>query len=286
MAKLTGILTRLRGTIGDVTFARMNGMTVAKQKLEPKGTPTRTKAQMDVRIPLRNMQNVYRALAPFLHPAFENRPARVSDYNMFCKRNYANSPVYLTKVEAGQGGAVVAPYQITEGTLPAIVVSTGMGDEPTTDINMGSLTISATTTVKEFADTVVENNPDYNYGDQIAVIIVEQYENIETHVPYIKAMYQEITLDGTDSVTKVRSLVGAGGFSIIDGNLGASSSIDGGIAWIHSRKDANGTHVSTQRLKVTNSYLANYQTPEAKDAAYKSFGGLTPDGMLTPGTNN
>lgn len=286
MAKLTGILTRLRGTIGDVTFARMNGMTVAKQKLEPKGTPTRTKAQMDIRIPLRNMQNVYRALAPYLHPAFENRPPRVSDYNMFIKRNYGYSPVYLTKVEAGQGGALVAPYQITEGTLPTILVSDGMSGEPVTDINMGGITIGATTTVKEFADTVVENNRDYEYGDQIAVIIVEQYENIETHVPYIKAMYQEITLDGTDSVTKVRSLVGAGGFSIVDGNLAASSSIDGGIAWIHSRKDANGTHVSTQRLKVTNSYLANYQTPEAKDAAYKSFGGLTPDGMLVPGSNN
>lgn len=286
MAKLTGILTRLRGTIGDVTFARMNGMTVAKQKLEPKGTPSRTKAQMDVRIPMRNVQNVYRTLAPYLHPAFENRPARVSDYNMFCKRNYGVSPVYLKKTEASQGGSVVAPYQITEGTLPAIVVSDGMGGEPVSDINMGGLVLSSTTTVKEFADKVVEHNVDYEYGDQIAVFIVEQYENIETGVPYVKTMYQEITLDGTDSVTTVRSLVGAGGFSIVDGNLAASSSIDGGIAWVHSRKDANGTHVSTQRLKVTNSYLANYQSPEAMDAAYNSYGGLTREGKLVPGTNN
>ena len=36
MAILTGINTRLRGSIGNYTFQRLNGQTIAKEKVEKK----------------------------------------------------------------------------------------------------------------------------------------------------------------------------------------------------------------------------------------------------------
>ena len=50
MAILSGINTRLRGSAGDWTFARLNGQTVAKQKVETKENPKRTFAQMIRRV--------------------------------------------------------------------------------------------------------------------------------------------------------------------------------------------------------------------------------------------
>ncbi|MCQ2281914.1 MAG: hypothetical protein MJZ99_04750 [Bacteroidales bacterium] len=282
MAKLFGIGSNLVGSAGDWTFSQQGGKTIAKQKIVAKGNTKRSFGQMRHSVQLANLVSLYRAFGGLLHPSFENRRPDVSDYNEFISANLGIIPVYMTKSDARQGGAVVAGYQITRGSLPSIVVSDGMGGEPVTDINMGGITIGATTTVKEFSDAVVQNNRDYQNGDEITVFIAEQYENIETHVPYVKVLAQQITLDQSDSVTKVRSLVGAGGFSIVDGNLAASSSIDGGIAWVHSRKTPNGTKVSTQRLKVTNSYLANYQTPEALDAAVKSYAGQPTEQYLTP----
>ena len=282
MAKLGGFIRKFTGSIGNVTFKQLGGQTVVSEKPEKKASPKRSRAQMLRRVQWANLVNPYRAFNGNLHPSFENRAATVSDYNEFMSANFGAVPVYLTKSDARQGGAVVAGYQITRGSLPSIVVSDGMGGEPVTDINMGGITIGATTTVKEFSDAVVQNNRDYQNGDEITVFIAEQYENIETHVPYVKVLAQQITLDQSDSVTKVRSLVGAGGFSIVDGNLAASSSIDGGIAWVHSRKTSSGTKVSTQRLKVTNSYLANYQTPEALDAAIKSYAGEMQEPYLVP----
>ena len=44
MAILTGINTRLHGSAGDWTFARVGDRTIAKQKVEKKAVPTRTLA--------------------------------------------------------------------------------------------------------------------------------------------------------------------------------------------------------------------------------------------------
>lgn len=63
-------------------------------------------------------------------------------------------PVYLTKYLVERGACVIAPYSISQGTLPAIVV-TSDGTNDVTDIAVGSLTINEQTTVAQFANAVV-----------------------------------------------------------------------------------------------------------------------------------
>ena len=68
MAILSGINTRLRGSAGDWTFSRLNGQTVAKQKVETKENPTRTFAQMIRRVQWANLVALYQAFEGNLHP--------------------------------------------------------------------------------------------------------------------------------------------------------------------------------------------------------------------------
>ena len=286
MAILTGINTRLRGSAGEWTFTRLGGRTVAKQKVERKEIPSRTFAQMRHRVRWANLVNLFRAFTGTLHPSFESRPQGVSDFNMFISSNIGGSPVYLTSQEATQGGAVVAPYQITRGSLPSVeVVANGPNGEVGTDISLGSLTIGESTTLKQFSDAVVNNNANYQNGDQISCFVAKQSTNSVTGVPYVEIDAYEVTLDQTDNETLLSEFDPDGVvFTTMASSdkLGMSQTVNGGVAYVHSRKTPSGTKVSTQELLVNNTLLPNYQSDAKMLEAVKSYGGTTSDAFLTP----
>ena len=137
MAILSGIHTRVRGSIGSYTFARVNGQTVAKQKVDKKGVPVRTRSQMLSRMQFANLIHVYQSFKGNLHPSFEGKPQRVSDYNEFVRTNMNANPVYLTKNQSLQGGCLVAAYQVTRGSLPGVSVEFGNNNVPESSIAVG-----------------------------------------------------------------------------------------------------------------------------------------------------
>ncbi|MBR3412610.1 MAG: hypothetical protein IKG81_07975 [Bacteroidales bacterium] len=280
MAILTGIFRKQTGSIGGMTIRQVNGRTITSEKVTR--NTSKTLAQMVRRVQLANIINLYRAFSGKLHPSFEGKGAGVSDYNAFVSANFGIVPVYLSKGEARQGGAVVAAYQVTRGSLPSISVTSGTGDVAVTDIALGSLSITASTTLKAFSDAVVNNNSDYEYGDQISAFIATQSVNSDTQVPYVKILALEVTLDGTDEETLLRDLVGAEAFSVADGHLGAGQTVTGAIAYVHSRKTQGGTKVSTQRFLVTNAILPNYQSAAQRAKAVVSYGGTQGEAFLTP----
>ena len=217
--------------------------------------------------------------------------AQQSDYNMFVRLNSAASPVYLTKSEADGGGCIAAPYQITQGSLPSIVIA-GEGAEAQTDIALGSLTISASTTVAEFAKAVVDNNADFDYGDQISFYDVLQRVNAETQIPYCQFSASYVVLD-KNSAVKLLDQVNKAGFASVGGVLAhGEDEGDGVFAWVHSRYDGGKTRVSTQFLINNNSLLDDYRSDDAYAEACKSYGGvstvfLQPDGtgVVSNGTS-
>lgn len=291
MAKFTGVLRKMDGSLGDLTFRQLNGQTVVSEKII-KATNPRTAKQMKHRSQFLNVVAFGQLINEFNHPAFENKPRTMSDINAFVQANLGVVNVYLTKGAKLQGGCVVAGYQVTRGSLPALSISAGTGDVPVTDISLGSLTLSPSTTLKEFSSAIVGANSGYANGDQISAYVFAQSVNSETQVPYVDMKAFEVTLDITDDETLLRDVVPADAFSLVDGHLGASQAVDGGIVWIHSRKNDSGkTLVSTQNIYVTNSILANYQSTDAMWASMESLGYegreepfLTPnvDDVLTP----
>ena len=290
MAILNGIIKKMTGSAGQLTFKTVNGQTVVSEKVTVVKN-ARTAGQQRQRMKWVNIIRMYSGIAPLLKNGFEKKMAQQSDYNMFVRLNSAASPVYLTKSEADGGGCIAAPYQITQGSLPSIVVS-GEGAEAKTDIALGSLTISASTTVAEFAKAVVDNNADFDYGDQISFYDVLQRVNAETQIPYCQFSASYVVLD-KNSAVKLLDQVNNAGFASVGGVLAhGEDEGDGVFAWVHSRYDGGKTRVSTQFLINNNSLLDDYRSDDAYAEACKSYGGvstvfLQPDGtgVVSNGTS-
>ena len=290
MAILNGIIKKMTGSAGQLTFKTVNGQTVVSEKVTVVKN-ARTAGQQRQRMKWVNIVRMYSGIAPLLKNGFEKKMAQQSDYNMFVRLNSAASPVYLTKSEADGGGCIAAPYQITQGSLPSIVV-TGEGAEAKTDIALGSLTISASTTVAEFAKAVVDNNADFDYGDQISFYDVLQRVNAETQIPYCQFSASYVVLD-KNSAVKLLDQVNKAGFASVGGVLAhGEDEGDGVFAWVHSRYDGGKTRVSTQFLINNNSLLDDYRSDDAYAEACKSYGGvstvfLQPDGtgVVSNGTS-
>ena len=283
MAILNGLLRKMSGSAGDLTFKTLNGLTVVSEKVT-KMTNPRSDAQMRVRTRWSNVVAMYSGVRPLLRHGFENKPAGLSDYNMFVKVNMQRTPIYLTKQAVAGGACVATAYQISQGSLPAIVV-TGTGQNGVTDILLGgSLSITSATTVAQFSTAVVQNNPDYRYGDQISFFLVKQKVNEETGIPYCQFSAAKVILDAANENKLYDETGSSHGFASIDGKIGHSGNDgDCAYAWVHSRKTDGKTLVSSQSLLSANTKEAEYKGDMAYNLSRSSYGNgieafLVPDG--------
>ena len=288
MGKLSGIISKISGSAGNVTFKVRNGETIVSEKVTHIRNP-RSNAQMQTRTKWGNIIAMYKGIRPLLNYGFENKPKNLSDYNMFVKLNMQRPAVYLTKQQVAGGGCVACAYQITQGSLPSIVIS-GTGNNSATDIYLGSLTIGASTTVAEFSQAVVNNNADYKYGDQISFFEITQQTNAETGIPYCQFSASKVILDAADT-SVLWDVAGRAGFYGQDSMLGHyGAAFVGAFGWVHSRKSDGKTLVSSQNLIAVNAtLLAEHQGDAAYTLSKSSYGAsiesfLIPDGDASNST--
>ena len=282
MAILNGILKKLNGSAGSLTFKQYAGQTVVSEKISVV-KKSNTPMQMRQRTKWGNVIQMYKGICPLINYGFESKPVGRSDYNMFMKANMKLTDIYLTREEVAGGACIAAPYQLTQGTLPSIVV-TGSGDNTRTDIKLGDLKIDANTLVKDFAMAVVSNNADYDFGDQISFFDVLQRVNAVTGIPYCQFLATNVMLDKTSEV-KLLDIVSKYGFATVDGYLGhIEGEGDGVYAWVHTRKSSAKTLVSTQSFVNNNAeMIAEYSGDQAYKRSVQTYGGEN-SSFLTPGT--
>ena len=291
MARLNGILTKLQGSVGSFTFKQNGGQTVVSEKIT-QTTNAKTNGQQKQRMKWTNVIRMYQVLTPYLKLAFGGARNGRSDYNKFVSANLGKAPVYLTKQEAQAGASIVASYEVTHGSIKSIKIN-GKGNQAVTDISLGDLAITDETTVKEFSNAVVQNNSLYEYGDQITFFLVRQEVNDVTMLPMAVVEACCVVLDKA-SESKLLTVVDARGFSVQEGHLAAQAAHDfgdHGLVWIHSRKQAAKTLVSTQHLICENNLMKEYQGQAAYQRATDSYGGvsdvyLRPNGVLNPVENS
>ena len=281
MAILTGINTRLHKSAGDWTFMRNNNKTIAIQKVEKKAVPVRSRRQMLRRMPWANVVAMWSSFSGHLRPSFEKKGRGLNDFAAFMKANLGSNNVYLKRNEVSHGVCVVAPYTLTDGTLPAITVVATSGGKMKSDIALGDLVIGAETKVSDFAKAVLENNADYREGDQIACFLAQQVTVGEANTPKVRMAASRVVLDSDDDSLLLET-VDEAGFASLDGHLASKGSVNGGIAWVHSRMEKGKTKVSPQSLAVNNNLLALYTGTTALNAAIESYGGLNKEDYLTP----
>jgi len=275
------IMRKMTGSAGAFTFKTVEGRTIVSEKATIVKN-TRTSGQQKQRMKWGNMVQMYKGISPLLNSGFENKNAGVSDYNMFIKVNSQITPVYLTKAEVTSSACVVAPYKITQGSLPTIE-TTGEGANRVTGIALGTLSIKDSTTVSEFSNAVVQNNSNFDYGDQLSFFSVLQFVNATTGIPYAQFKAWSVTLD-KESNTPLWSLVNKAGFASKNGYLahGADEG-NGAYCWVHSRNKNGKVKVSSQALLDNNAILASYTSQDAYYEAVNTYGGesdvfLSPDG--------
>ena len=288
MAILNGLIRKMNGSAGQLTFKQVNGQTIVSEKMTSIKNP-RSEGQMRTRTRFTNIVAMYKGIRPLLNYGFEAKPKTLSDYNMFVKVNMQRTPIYLTKSAVAGGACVATAYQISQGSLPAIVL-TGTGQNVKTDIRLGGESITSSTTVAQFSAAVVNNNADYRYGDQISFFLVKQMVNAETGIPYCQFSAAKVILDAANESTLADVTGGSHGFASADGMLAhVGNDGDCAYAWVHTRKSDGKTLVSSQSLVSANSKEAEYKGDAAYNLSKSSYGSsvesfLVPDGNATGST--
>lgn len=276
------LLGYARGKVGDLVFARRLGQqTTRAYNANPKDAKTRS--QVTQRVKVANVIAMYRALKNICNHSFEGLDVGQTSYSAFVKANLTGNKVSLTKEAASFGACVVAPYLISRGSLPSIQVE-GTGADAVTNIAVGNLTISGTTTIGQFADALVANNAGIEYGDQLTYVSLVQQTDANTSYPIVVAGIYEVTLNSS-STDKVRDFIPEVGSSVKNGFLAHGALIGrGGFAWILSRKPTGSSlMVSTQRLVLTSPDVYDqFATPDANTRAISSYG-FTMEPILAPG---
>lgn len=271
MAIFDGILKKTKGSAGTLTFRDLNGQTVVSEKIT-KTTNPRTFAQMRRRVTLANLVSTYRLMQQSNLKGFEFKKRTQSDYNKFVAANINSVPVYLTKMQASAQSCVAAPYLITQGSLPNIVISFDETNETYRTNVICTIALNANTTIGAFSAEVIAKNPQFKEGDQLSYISLRQVYDSATNMPFVDLYRSDVILDPT-STDLLWETAGSIGFTNVNNFVGHSlATMQGAFAWVHSRNVSGTLRVSTQRLIATNEILAEFTSEEACAHAVASYG--------------
>lgn len=276
--------TNLNGSVGGVTYRRVGGVTVASQKVPMHIQAKQTPKLMYTRMRWVNLVALWKAInTTSWHPSFRKDNSRQSDFNMFMKVNMAGARTFITRGIASANGSVVAPVQLTSpSSLKTINVEFGNNNIPESSIAVGTLAIGNSTTLQVFSQAIIDNNPGWQSGDQLTILVL--YQTMGNGVPYAMANEVHVVLDNSaDAATELLSdQVDPSFLSVVDGTLALSGPVNGGVAFVQSRVVAGETICSGQTLVVENSYLQQYQGETAFRAAVDTYGGFAASELLTP----
>ena len=280
MAKTTDFLSQTSGKLTDqfVTRQTAHGTILARAPRKT-SNPRRSEKQANMRCQMANMSANFKLYQGKLKLAWEGKKAGLSEFNCFVASNYDKAPVYITKSMRVAGACVLAESYISSGSLPPIENTVNGEGFMVSDLRLGSLQIGAETTVADLTIAILQNNQEWEDGDQLTWFYgVQRVDSAGT--PRASLTAEKVVLDTTDE-TVLYSVVSARGFTSVQGAdggqvLGMSEAlVNGGGVWVHSReKDSGSIRVSSQQMKVVSEVLGQYQTYQAMVESAKSYGGI------------
>lgn len=279
---------KVSGNVGSMNFRRRGSQTVVAERSytnSSKGEGA-SEAQRMHRSRLANIVNFSRVIQAIQARAWQGKPDNRSDFNMLCKYNLAASPVFLTKQEAQARASVVAPYEVSRGTLPTLTQSfVTAGFNCGVNVSVGFNL--ANNTVGGLSQKIIANNNGWQHGDKLSVAILNHaYVTVAgVQVPWATVKYVEITIDveDTTNIMDVPGMTDATPSVATDGSLIFGASCVGAFA-VHSRKISGILETSSQSIIMKSPADAIYTkyTGEAqKNAAMASYG-YQGDVLLTP----
>lgn len=280
---------KVSGNVGSMNFRKRGSQTVVAERSysnSSKGAGA-SLLQRAHRSRLANIVNFYRVIQAIEARAWQVKPENTSDFNMLSKYNLAASPVFLTKQEALARACVIAPYEVSRGSLAPLAqsfVTAGF----VVGIKLGADFDFTQNTVGAFSMEVLNNNAGWRNGDKLSIALLNHtYETITgVTVPKAYVTYVEITLDveNSKSLTEIANLQLAAPAIDAEGMMLCGFACNAAFA-VHSRKVNGILETSSQTIIMkdpADAILAKYCSEGQKDAAMKSYG-YQGDVLLTPG---
>ena len=288
MAKFHGFIKGdMKGNAGQLSFRQQDGMTIVSGRIYNNKSAGygASYAQREQRIRLAGLVNLYKALAAFEKKAWEGKPARVSDYNMFVKKNLSAANVYFTKEQASMGACYPMRCLVAQGSMSPIAL-TWITEVIVSNINLGTFAIESQATIGDLSAAIIDNNYGYKQGDKITFGLcrIVWLQVGETRFPSVQTEYIELTLDTASEAICGDVLNSAHAqFKSQDSKLVIEATGDACVI-VHTREENNKLLCSTQNmvLQVRSGSTQPYSTDEAKEAAAESYG-YQPTVLIQPG---
>lgn len=274
-----------KGGAGGYTFYVRGGEQVVRQRKNNSNygeSASRTRAQMIRRIMWGNLVNIYKAIRSWQQKAYDTKAIGQTDYNLFMKLNIANTSVGVTKAACEQGFAVFENYQVSKGSLPPVNYTLDAQNHDFITNIVYTASITAETTVGEFAAEIIAKNPQFQAGDNIAFIFFRNHQYIGAEWPYAYSVYTEITLNTSD--TRILMDIPEIGQRIIEGpgdvlyvdytapSPGGDPQVEG-LAIIHTRKVNGQLFVSSQNILMeSDQFIQRYSGEEWYQTCIDSYG--------------
>ena len=274
-----------KGGAGGYSFYVRGGEQVVRQRKNNSNygeSASRTRAQMIRRIMWGNLVNVYKAIKSWQQKAYDSKAVGQTDYNLFMKLNIAMTSVGVTKAACEQGFAVFENYQVSKGSLPPVVYDKNVQLHHIVTNIIYTQAITSSTTVGEFSAEIIAKNPQFQAGDNIAVIFCRNHQWIGAEWPYAYSVYTEITLNTADTtvvadIPELGERLTKGTNDTLDVNYTAPSPggdpVVEGVAIIHTRKVNGQLFVSSQNIVMeTDQFILRYSGDEWYNHCIESYG--------------
>lgn len=277
MAKGNMLLGYARGSVGDVTFARVKGVQTAHARNRNPNNP-KTPSQMFQRAKLAAAVNFFKhSLAGFFKFAFEDKKSNESDYNAFMRHNIART-MPSPKIYNGEGGFPITPFVMSQGSLGTFEYEAISSGETIGQVylpqNATEADLAQPTTVAKLTEIMKRVYPWIQDGDILTFVryystsnggIYETMPFLRDDDPlrYVVQVEQEI-LDPNDSDVAADSFNFKNGGAIADENLQFTTpTMDdytcNAVALIVSRKTAQGLKVTNCELSLAESFNSTYE---------------------------
>lgn len=283
-----------KGGAGGYTFYVRGGEQVVRQRKNNSNygeTASRTMPQMLRRIRWGNLVNCYKAIAAWQKKAYDSKLSGQTDYNIFMQLNINRVTVGETKEMCEGGCAVFEGYQVSRGSLAPITLSyDSQVPQWLSGINLTGA-ITSSTTIGQLSADIIANNPEFLAGDNIAIIIIRNYEAPRVEWPFASSVYAELTLDAANTAL-LSSIPVVGERLEIDATnklslLVAQAPDDNplhevGAVMIHTRKAANMLKVSSQSIVMADETIIDHFSGSAWDETCINSYGITEDAPLEP----
>lgn len=280
---------KVSGNVGSMNFRKRGSQTVVAERSYSNSSKGEGASllQRQHRSRLANIVNFFRIINAIQARAWQNKPQNTSDFNMLSKYNLASSPIFLTKQEALAHACVIAPYEVSRGSLPSLTqgfatdgfkVGLNIGDE----FEFGQNTLGA------FSTAVIDNNEDWLNGDKLSIaLLTHSMVNVAGFsVPRVAVKYVELTLDTESSLrlTDIANVADAAFGHDAEGDMYCGALCSAAFA-IHSRKVMGVLETSSQSVvlkTLSDPIYVKYSGEAQKFAAMDSYG-YQSDVLLTPG---